>query len=200
MSLQVAIKKRFSGFSLDVSLNTDGGVMGILGASGSGKSMTLKCIAGIERPDRGRIVVDGVTLFDSEKHIDLTPQRRRTGLMFQNYALFPNMTVAQNIRAGARRERDKAKREALAERLMESFQLQPLAKHYPSQLSGGQQQRVALARILVSDPQSRSPRSTSTCAFASSGSCTRRCANSERRPSLSHTTGTRSIAWPTASS
>ena len=115
--------------------------------------MTLKCIAGIERPDRGRIVVDGVTLFDSEKHIDLTPQRRRTGLMFQNYALFPNMTVAQNIRAGARRERDKAKREALAERLMESFQLQPLAKHYPSQLSGGQQQRVALARILVSDPQ-----------------------------------------------
>ena len=97
MSLQAAIKKRFSGFSLDVSLNTDGGVMGILGASGSGKSMTLKCIAGIERPDRGRIVVDGVTLFDSEKHIDLTPQRRRTGLMFQNYALYPHLTVRQNI-------------------------------------------------------------------------------------------------------
>ena len=154
MSVFVDLEKRLKGdFHLKVAFEAENEILALLGASGCGKSMTLKCIAGIERPDRGRIVVDGVTLFDSEKHIDLTPQRRRTGLMFQNYALFPNMTVAQNIRAGARRERDKAKRKALAERLMESFQLQPLAKHYPSQLSGGQQQRVALARILVSDPQ-----------------------------------------------
>ena len=77
MSLKAAIKKRFSGFSLDVSLNTDGGVMGILGASGSGKSMTLKCIAGIETPDEGRIVLNGRVLFDSEKHINLPPQKRK---------------------------------------------------------------------------------------------------------------------------
>ena len=85
MSLQAAIKKRFSGFSLDVSLNTDGGVMGILGASGSGKSMTLKCIAGIETPDEGRIVLNGRVLFDSEKHINLPPQKRKVGYLFQNY-------------------------------------------------------------------------------------------------------------------
>ena len=91
MSLQAAIKKRFSGFSLDVSLNTDGGVMGILGASGSGKSMTLKCIAGIETPDEGRIVLNGRVLFDSEKHINLPPQKRKVVYLFQNYALFPNM-------------------------------------------------------------------------------------------------------------
>lgn len=154
MSVFVDLEKRLKGdFHLKVAFEAENEILALLGASGCGKSMTLKCIAGIERPDRGRIVVDGATLFDSEKHIDLTPQRRRTGLMFQNYALFPNMTVAQNIRAGARRERDKARREALAERLMESFQLQPLAKHYPSQLSGGQQQRVALARILCSRPK-----------------------------------------------
>ena len=117
MSVFVDLEKRLKGdFHLKVAFEAENEILALLGASGCGKSMTLKCIAGIERPDRGRIVVDGVTLFDSEKHIDLTPQRRRTGLMFQNYALFPNMTVAQNIRAGARRERDKARREALAER------------------------------------------------------------------------------------
>ena len=153
MAVFVDIEKRLGDFRLKVAFEAENEILALLGASGCGKSMTLKCIAGIERPDRGRIVVDGVTLFDSERHIDLTPQQRHTGLMFQNYALFPNMTVLQNLRAGARREADKGKREAAVARLMESFQLQPLAKYYPSQLSGGQQQRVALARILVSDPQ-----------------------------------------------
>ena len=114
--------------------------------------MTLKCIAGIEKPDRGRIVVDDVVLFDSEKHINLPPQQRHTGLLFQNYALFPNMTVLQNIRAGANREPDRKKREAMVAAIMDSFGLTPLAHHLPSQLSGGQQQRTALARILVSNP------------------------------------------------
>lgn len=76
-----------------------------MGASGCGKSMTLKCIAGIEKPDRGRIVLDGVPLFDSYKKINLSVQERKTGLVFQNYALFPNMTVMQNVAAGARREK-----------------------------------------------------------------------------------------------
>ena len=151
MSLQAIIKKRFSGFSLDVSLNTDGGVMGILGASGSGKSMTLKCIAGIETPDEGRIVLNGRVLFDSEKHINLPPQKRKVGYLFQNYALFPNMTVETNIAAGLSGSKEE-KQEAVA-RMICLFKLEGLEKRYPSQLSGGQQQRVAIARALAMKPK-----------------------------------------------
>ena len=125
MSLSVDIEKKLGAFHLRSQFEAPDETMALLGASGCGKSMTLKCIAGIVTPDRGRIVLGGRVLFDSEKKINLPPQQRRVGYLFQQYALFPNMTVAQNIRAGARRERDKAKREALAERLMESFQLQP---------------------------------------------------------------------------
>ena len=142
----------FGSFHLNVKLEAGDETLALLGASGCGKSMTLKCIAGIEKPDRGRIVVDDAVLFDSEKKINLTPQQRHTGLMFQNYALFPNMTVAQNIRAGLRREPDKRKREEAVAAVMESFGLTELAGHLPHQLSGGQQQRTALARILVSRP------------------------------------------------
>ena len=118
-----------------------------------GKSMTLKSIAGIEKPDGGKITVDGVELFDSRTRIHLTPQQRRTGLLFQSYALFPNMTVYQNIQAGARREKDSARRARLTESVIEGFGLRGLVNRYPSQLSDGQQQRVALARILVSGPR-----------------------------------------------
>ncbi len=152
MSIFVDIEKTVGTFSLKVCFEAENETLALLGASGCGKSMTLKCIAGIEKPDRGRIIVDGVTLFDSERRIDLSPQERHVGLMFQNYALFPNMTVLQNIRAGAKREKDKLKREAAVRSVMDSFGLRELAGHYPHQLSGGQQQRVALARILVSDP------------------------------------------------
>ena len=152
MSVFLDIEKSLGTFHLKMQLEAGNGTLALLGASGSGKSMTLKCIAGIEKPDRGRIVVDDVVLFDSEKHINLPPQQRHTGLMFQNYALFPNMTVLQNIRAGASREPDKRKREAAVAAVMDSFGLTPLSNHLPSQLSGGQQQRTALARILVSNP------------------------------------------------
>ena len=153
MSIAVDMEKRLGDFHLKVQFEAQDEVLAILGASGCGKSMTLKCIAGIERPDRGKIVVDGVTLFDSEKRIHLSPQARRTGLLFQNYALFPNMTVLQNIRTGAKREKDAVRREARISAVMDSFGLTALAGHYPHQLSGGQQQRTALARILVSDPR-----------------------------------------------
>lgn len=98
--LQVKIKKKLGNFLLDVDFSMDGGVFAILGASGCGKSMTLKCIAGIERPDEGRIVLNDRVLFDSEKRINLPPQKRKVGYMFQDYALFPNMNVVQNIQAG----------------------------------------------------------------------------------------------------
>ena len=153
MSIHVDIEKRLGSFHLRAKFEAENETLALLGASGCGKSMTLKCIAGIEKPDRGSIVIDGETVFDSQKHINLSPQARRTGLMLQNYALFPNMTVLQNIRAGANREKDRKKREAAVTAVMDSFGLAPLAAHYPHQLSGGQQQRVALARILVSDPR-----------------------------------------------
>lgn len=150
MALEVDIRKKFSGFTLDVSFRSEGGCMGILGASGCGKSMTLKCIAGIEKPDEGRIVLDGKVLFDSEKRIDLKPQRRNVGYLFQNYALFPNMTVEENIGIGMKEKKEQ--RKMLAAKQIERFQLQGLEKRYPFELSGGQQQRVALARILSCSP------------------------------------------------
>ena len=150
MALEVDIRKKFSGFTLDVSFRSEGGCMGILGASGCGKSMTLKCIAGIEKPDEGRIVLDGKVLFDSEKRIDLKPQRRNVGYLFQNYALFPNMTVEENIGIGMKEKKEQKK--MLAAKQIERFQLQGLEKRYPFELSGGQQQRVALARILSCSP------------------------------------------------
>ena len=153
MSLYIDIEKKLGSFHLKVKLEADNETLALLGASGCGKSLTLKCIAGIETPDHGRVVVDDVVLFDSEKGINLSPQQRRTGLMFQNYALFPNMSVLQNIRCGASREKDKNKRDAAISSVIERFDLTSLISHLPHQLSGGQQQRVALARILVSAPQ-----------------------------------------------
>ena len=152
MSLVVDIRKKLGKFTLDVSFETPGGVTGLLGASGSGKSMTLKCIAGIEKPDSGRIVLDGVTLFDSARRKSLTPQERKVGYLFQNYALFPNMNARQNILCGLRSESKEKKERKLIETL-EMTQLQGLEKHKPHQLSGGQQQRVALARIIIGSPR-----------------------------------------------
>lgn len=153
MSLQVDIEKRLGDFSLRAAFEGGNETIGILGASGCGKSMTLKCIAGIETPDRGRIVLDGEVLFDSEKKINLPPQKRRVGYLFQNYALFPNMTVRQNVLCGLRWERDRAKSERILAETLEMLQLTDLVNHKPNQLSGGQAQRTALARILVNRPR-----------------------------------------------
>ncbi len=150
MSLKVSVKKRFKGFSLDVSFETNNEYLGILGASGSGKSMTLKCIAGIETPDEGYIELNGRVLFDSEKKINLRPQDRNIGYLFQNYALFPNMNVEENIGAGLRLP--SAEKKKKISELVRSFHLQGLESKYPGQISGGQQQRVALARCIAYKP------------------------------------------------
>ena len=152
MSLVVDIEKKLGSFTLHTQFETDSGTMALLGASGCGKSVTLKCIAGIMTPDKGRIVLDGETLFDSEQRIDLMPQQRRVGYLFQQYALFPNMTVSQNIQCGIRTGSRGEKQRQAAEQ-MRRFRLEGLEKKYPAQLSGGQQQRVALARILASEPR-----------------------------------------------
>lgn len=152
MSLLVDIKKDFGSFILQSHFESKQGIVGFLGASGSGKSMTLKCIAGIETPDEGKIILNGVTLFDKEKKINLPPQKRKVGYLFQNYALFPNMTVEKNIVAGLNKEKDKAKKQLIASEMITKLQLTGLEKRKPYELSGGQQQRVALARILVNQP------------------------------------------------
>ncbi|AEY66758.1 ATP-binding cassette domain-containing protein [Clostridium sp. BNL1100] len=150
MALYVDIKKRLGKFNLEVQFNSQQGIMSLLGSSGSGKSMTLKCIAGIETPDEGRIVLKERVLFDSEKKINLPPQNRRVGYLFQNYALFPNMTVEENIGAGVKLP--KKEKEIQVKEKIRMFFLEGMEKKRPSQLSGGQQQRVALARMLASEP------------------------------------------------
>ncbi|MDO4483288.1 MAG: ATP-binding cassette domain-containing protein [Clostridia bacterium] len=153
MSLKVNIRKKLGSFEMHVCFEHEAGTLGILGASGCGKSMTLKCIAGIETPDEGRIELDGTVLFDSEKRINLPPQQRRVGYLFQSYALFPNMTVRQNILCGMHHEKDRHKRQEALEHVASLLQLEGLMNHRPHQLSGGQAQRAALARILVNKPR-----------------------------------------------
>lgn len=150
MSLIVDIRKSLGTFRLDVSFQMEKGTLALLGASGCGKSLTLKCIAGIETPDEGYIELDGRVLFDSSHRINLIPQKRKVGYLFQQYALFPNMTVAENIACGVR---DKSRRSDVVMDKISALQLNGMENKYPRQLSGGQMQRVALARILANEPE-----------------------------------------------
>lgn len=149
--LNVNIKKKLKEFDLDVAFEIKNGCLGILGASGCGKSMTLKSIAGIINPDEGKITLINngeITFYDSYSKINMKPQVRNVGYLFQNYALFPNMTVEENIAVGL----SKNNRDNTVNDLIKRFRLDGLEKRYPKQLSGGQQQRVALARILAYEP------------------------------------------------
>lgn len=149
--LEVQIYKKLAEFDLDVSFQVDDNILGLMGASGSGKSMTLKCIAGIETPDQGRIVLNNRVLFDSEKKINVPIQKRNVGYMFQSYALFTNMNVYENISVGLRARKVKDV-DIVVQKVMQQFQIFELASRYPKQLSGGQRQRVALARLMAYEP------------------------------------------------
>lgn len=151
MALSVDIEKELGSFHLRSRFSTGDETLAILGASGCGKSMTLKCIAGVETPDWGKIILDGRVLFDSDKKINVPARLRKTGYLFQNYALFPNMTVEQNIACGIRKS--KKERGEIVKEKIAAFYLNGLEKQYPRQLSGGQQQRVALARMLAGEPR-----------------------------------------------
>ncbi len=146
MKLYVDIRKKTGDFNLDVTFECGSGTHAILGASGCGKSMTLKCIAGIETPDEGVIILNNKVLYDSKKKINLPPQKRSTGYMFQDYALFPNMTVRKNIEIAA-------KGNTVEKSYFSRFHLDGLEELYPYQLSGGQKQRTAMARMLAASPE-----------------------------------------------
>jgi molybdate transport system ATP-binding protein len=147
--LSVAVRKRLGDFTLDADWTSDQPIIALVGPSGAGKTLTLQCIAGLITPDAGRVLCAGRELFDSERRINVRPQRRRIGYVFQGYALFPHMTVMENITYG-RRHAEKDVRPLFP--VIERLGLGDLQSRYPSDLSGGQQQRVALARALATDP------------------------------------------------
>jgi molybdate transport system permease protein len=152
MSLEVQIEKKLTDFSLEVSFRAEAEPLSILGASGAGKTMLLRCIAGLEQPDRGRIKLNDRVFFDSESHLNIPARQRRVGLLFQNYALFPHRTVAQNIAFGLEGlPRDERSKKVAA--LVQRTHLPGLEDRYPRTLSGGEQQRVALARALAIEPE-----------------------------------------------
>ncbi|MCT0252741.1 molybdate ABC transporter permease subunit [Synechocystis sp. CS-94] len=150
-AIQVNIQKQLGQFNLDVTFMAQGETVGLLGASGSGKSMTLRCIAGLETPTQGKIILNGRTLFDSDQGINVPSRERKVGLVSQNYALFPHLTVAENI-AFALGHLPPQRRSPRVQEQLRLVQMEAMGDRYPHQLSGGQQQRVALARALASEP------------------------------------------------
>lgn len=151
MGLYVKIFKHLAEFDLDVEFEVINEVVGLMGASGSGKSMTLKCIAGIETPDQGKIILNDKVLFDSEEKVNIPIQQRNVGYLFQNYALFPNMSVHDNIACGLKAHKITNLEEKI-DAMLKQFHITELKDRYPNQLSGGQKQRVALARLVAYDP------------------------------------------------
>lgn len=150
MSLSIHIRKKLVNFTLEVNIDIEDGNFALLGASGSGKSMLLKCIAGIEKPDEGRIVINDHVVFDSNKNIHVKVQERKCGFVFQNYALFPNMTVTENIACGIKQKKHQSE---LLQQLLIQYDLEEVKNSYPAYLSGGQQQRCAIARTMASNPK-----------------------------------------------
>ena len=151
--LQIDIYKKLKEFDLNISFTHEGGCIGIMGGSGCGKSMTLKCIAGIETPDKGRIILNDEVVFDSENKINLKIQKRNVGYIFQSYALFDNMSVKNNIISGLKAHKlGKEEIKNKTEEMLKIFRLEKLAERFPRQLSGGQKQRTALARMIAANP------------------------------------------------
>ncbi len=143
-ALRIDIAVPLRSFELDLALSVGAETLALVGPSGAGKSTVLRAVAGLLRPSRGRIELHGEPLFDSEKRVDRPPERRRVGLVFQDYALFPHLTVEGNVAYGGR---------GRAHELLERFGITHLARARPEQLSGGERQRVALARALAREPE-----------------------------------------------
>jgi molybdate transport system permease protein len=152
MTLEVEIEKKLADFTLEARFHADRAPLGILGASGAGKTMLLRSIAGLEQPGRGRITLNGRVLFDSAQRVQALARERRVGVLFQSYALLPHRTVAENVGFGLDRL-GRIEREKKVKELVERTHLAGLERRYPGELSGGEQQRAALARALAIEPE-----------------------------------------------
>lgn len=158
MGVYCNINKKLHSFDLDVEFEVDNELVVIEGPSGSGKTTILNCIAGILKPDEGNISIDEISLFDKLGKKNISAENRNIGYVFQNYALFPNMSVKENILYGVKNKpdyKDKASRKELleyADYMMETLKIRHLADRKPGRISGGEKQRVALARALVTKP------------------------------------------------
>lgn len=150
--LEVQIAKKLGDFALEVSFAAGNAPLSILGASGAGKSVLLRCVAGLERPDGGRVLLNERILFDSERKVSLPARERRIGMLFQHYSLFPHRTVKENIAFGLRDLPEKEQQHRVAS-LVERTHIGGLENRFPRQLSGGEQQRAALARALAIQPE-----------------------------------------------
>ena len=152
--LTVRLRKKLPDFTLEVDFEWHNGILVVLGPSGAGKTTLLDCLAGLQRPDEGRIDLCGRVLFDSDRGFNLPPHKRGIGYVFQNYALFPHLTVKANVMYGLNRrckcEVDRYRLSVLE--VLEALRITHLQDRYPAQLSGGEQQRVALARALMTEP------------------------------------------------
>ena len=151
MIIGVDVERTLGSFHLKVAFSAPAGITALFGPSGSGKTLTLRCVAGLLRPDRGRVALGDRVLFDSSTHVDLATRERRIGYVFQHYALFPHLSAAANIGYGLH-EATATDRADRVKELLEMVGLSPLAERHPHELSGGQQQRVALARALAPRP------------------------------------------------
>ena len=150
MELKADFKKRIGNQRLEIRLDAGETPLALLGASGSGKSAVLRCIAGIMTPDEGRIILGGEPLFDSSRHINIPPKRRRVGFLFRHYALFPHMTIRQNIANAARRQETRTQ---VTEEYLHMFHLENLAEQYPDEISLEERLKTALARMMASEPE-----------------------------------------------
>ncbi len=144
MKLKADIKKDLGDFSLEINTTATSKITGVLGASGSGKSLFLKCLSGVQTPDEGEIVLGDKLIYSSEKGVNLPPQERKIAYLFQSYGLFPNMTAGKNI--------DICAKNSDIREILRLTRVEKLLAKYPHQLSGGERQRVAIARILASKP------------------------------------------------
>ncbi|CAN2041231.1 ABC transporter ATP-binding protein [Candidatus Magnetomoraceae bacterium gMMP-15] len=161
MEIQVSIKKKFvskkRSFTLDASFSSSEKFVVIFGHSGSGKTLTVKSVAGLETPDSGKIIIGNRILFDSNKKINIPARYRNIGFLFQDYALFPHLNVAENVSFGLKKKcwhwRLSKKDRIQVEEFLDIFEIKSLIDSFPRDLSGGQRQRVALARSLIQNPK-----------------------------------------------
>jgi molybdate transport system ATP-binding protein len=149
--LAVDIAKTLPDFTLEIKFTIERDILVLFGPSGCGKTTTLRCLAGLLRPDAGRIVDDDRVLFDAAAGVFVPPRDRHVGYMFQDFALFPHMNVRKNIWYGVRQHGGEA--QAMYEKLIGLLKIEPLEKRYIDKLSGGEKQRVALARALMAKPR-----------------------------------------------